>query len=71
MELGSEKINKIKEIIKADNLETIIDKLFCELNGCACLGCNDECQPNYSLEDYWLFAYAFVQGFITRKGLKK
>ena len=57
--------------MKEDNLQGIIDRLFCELKGLTCLGSNDEGQLDYSLDEYWLFAYAFVHGFITRRGLKK
>ena len=56
--------------MKEDNLESIIDRLFCELNGLVSLVSTDEGHLNYSLNEYWLFAYAFVHGFITRKGLK-
>ena len=71
MEMTRKQLDLVKEIMKADNLEDTIDKLFCELKGLVRLGSNDEGHLNYSLDEYWLFAYAFVQGFITRKGTKK
>ena len=71
MELAREQLDKIRTIMKEDNLESIIDRLFCELNGLESLGSTDEGHLNYSLNEYWLFACGFVHGFITRKGLKK
>ena len=71
MELAREQLDKIRTIMKEDNLESIIDRLFCELNGLVSLGSTDEGHLNYSLNEYWLFVCGFVHGFITRKGLKK
>lgn len=71
MELAREQLDKIRTIMKEDNLESIIDRLFCELNGLMSLCSTDEGHLNYSLNEYWLFACGFVHGFITRKGLKK
>ena len=72
MELAREQLDKIRTIMKEDNLESIIDRLFCELNGLVSLCSTDEGHLNYSLNDeYWLLACGFVHGFITRKGLKK
>ena len=69
--MTKQRLDLVKEIIEADNLEGIIDRLFCESKGLIRLGSDDEGRLNYSLDEYWLFAYAFVQGFITRRGLKK
>lgn len=70
MELNPQTIDKVREIMESDNLTGTIDRLFCELNGLVCLGSTDEGNLPYSLNEYWVFAYAFVQGFITRKGTK-
>lgn len=63
-----QQLDLVKEIMKTYNLEDKIDKSFCELKGLTCLGSNDEGYLDYSLDEYWLFAYAFVQGFIIRRG---
>ena len=55
MELAREQLDKIRTIMKEDNLESIIDRLFCELNGLVSLGSTDEGHLNYSLNEYWLF----------------
>lgn len=62
-----QQIDLVKEIMKEDNLESKIDELFCELKGLIRLGSYDEGHLNYSLDEYWLFAYAFVHGFMNNE----
>ena len=55
------------EIMKKYNLEPIVDETFRRLKGLISLSCNDEGELPYDVEEYWIFAYGFCNGYLNSK----
>ena len=56
------------DIMKKYNLESEIDEQFRRIKDLISLGCNDEGELPYNVEDYWEFVYAFRKGYLNAKG---
>lgn len=63
------KINRkeLADIMKKYNLEAEINEQFRRHEELISLGCNDEGELPYNVEDYWEFVWAYLVGFKAGK----
>ena len=59
---------ELADIMKKYNLESEINEQFRRIKDLISLGCNDEGELPYNVEDYWEFVYAFCKGYLNAKG---